>query len=215
MHLFRDVQVAEFNTFRTALAPFLRDQVRTLEILRPHANTLVFGDEFSRFSSFSGYPVYGMVIRAYAEEHGAWGAYLRDKLVIESFDVTGLVRIINMDLPLHRPARRQIVSDQFGSPPREVITPVGDDANALRVNLDVLLRPLLSDPKVDVRLVQEGYRGFNILHVGTEYWAIPQGEGAFDLKRIEARGYSTHFASSLSIEDLRRQIDCYLKVGSK
>ena len=45
-----------------------------------------------------------------------------------------------------------------------------------------------------VHLIEEGYRGFNIILCGKIFYAIPQGEGEFDLKKFQDNGYSISFS---------------------
>jgi hypothetical protein len=51
------------------------------------------------------------------------------------------------------------------------------------------------EPKGPVVLVTEGYMGFNILVWNGRYFGIPQGEGAFDIRRVNRRDYSRSFVS--------------------
>jgi hypothetical protein len=55
-------------------------------------------------------------------------------------------------------------------------------------------------------LVEEGYRGFNIVSFGEEYYAICLGDGAFDIEAAKAGKYRELFQSD-SVDDLKRQID--------
>jgi hypothetical protein len=58
-------------------------------------------------------------------------------------------------------------------------------------------RPVLQQPaEDDPLLTHEGYRGFKIVWWTGRYYAIPQGEGAFEPERFEHRGYSRSFQSS-------------------
>ncbi len=65
------------------------------------------------------------------------------------------------------------------------------------------LEPRLEGP---VQLEREGVDGFNILRVGLGFHAIPQGDGAFDIERFRAHGYSAQFSGS-SLDAVRRQIE--------
>ncbi len=85
----------------------------------------------------------------------------------------------------------------------------------MRVDLDEILRPLIDDSTAPVRLAQEGYRGFNILQSGRSYYAIPQGEGAFSLKRVKAGGYSAQFVCRQGLPEIRAQIDAHVETNQK
>lgn len=50
------------------------------------------------------------------------------------------------------------------------------------------------------KLVQEGYYGFNIIHLRRRYYAILQGEGAFDADKIGTSHYSRSFAGQTLLE---------------
>jgi hypothetical protein len=45
-------------------------------------------------------------------------------------------------------------------------------------------------------LVAEGYKRFNIVRLGTRFYAVPQGEGEFNLDRVRQRLYSRSYESS-------------------
>ena len=68
------------------------------------------------------------------------------------------------------------------------------------------------DLKMDgeVHLAQEGIDGFNIVHLGLAYYALPQGEGAFEVQRFLAKGYSAQF-SGLTLQSVRDQIKAFRK----
>jgi SAM-dependent methyltransferase len=55
------------------------------------------------------------------------------------------------------------------------------------------------------RLVEEGREGLNIVYFDTKYFAIPQGEGAFDIERIRNGGYSRCIIGS-TLEEVRKDI---------
>jgi len=59
-------------------------------------------------------------------------------------------------------------------------------------------------------LIEAGYRGFNLVRYGQKIYAIPQGEGAFEIERIRNNGYGRWFSGSSSGE-VRRLIDQPLK----
>ena len=46
-----------------------------------------------------------------------------------------------------------------------------------------------------VKLVREGYRGFNVVVLNGRFFAIPQSEGEFQIERIRKKLYSTSFVS--------------------
>ena len=47
------------------------------------------------------------------------------------------------------------------------------------------------------RLVEEGFGGeFNIIKYGNKYYALPQNEGAFDIKKIEEQEYKRFFVGN-------------------
>ena len=60
-------------------------------------------------------------------------------------------------------------------------------------------------------LTVEGYNGYNIVSYLGNYYAIPQNEGAFDLKRIQSNGYSSSFAAK-SLFDLLKSMEGYSSV---
>lgn len=62
------------------------------------------------------------------------------------------------------------------------------------------------EPKGALELVIEGYRGFNVLKWNGRYFAIPQGEGPFELRRFQRGDYSRRFAAD-ALESLLGQID--------
>ena len=91
---------------------------------RPRGNTLVFGDEFSRLSSQSGNVLYGMVMRAYAENQGRWGSYLQEQLIITHWDSSAED------------------AHESGDPPRIVNQAAPTTAGTLQIDLDAVLSPL-------------------------------------------------------------------------
>lgn|GEM_PF-6589950 len=56
-----------------------------------------------------------------------------------------------------------------------------------------------------LKMVKEGYLGFNIFVLNSRFFAIPQGEGAFDLKKVWRKEYSRSFISD-SYLDIFKQI---------
>jgi len=55
-------------------------------------------------------------------------------------------------------------------------------------------------------LVEEGYKGFNLIRYGEKIYAIPQGEGAFAIERIEKNDYTRWFSGG-SLDDVKPLID--------
>ncbi|WP_204105264.1 MULTISPECIES: hypothetical protein [Spirulina sp. CCY15215] len=64
------------------------------------------------------------------------------------------------------------------------------------------IKPTVSQ---NIQLVLEGYKGFNIVKVDKEYYAIPQCEGKFSLDRIERKDHSVFFMAE-NEADVCRQI---------
>jgi hypothetical protein len=61
-------------------------------------------------------------------------------------------------------------------------------------------------PGSSVALVEEGYKGFNLIEAAGRVYAIPQGEGAFDPVKIREHGYSSsHVGGSLA--EVKSHID--------
>lgn len=61
-------------------------------------------------------------------------------------------------------------------------------------------------PGSSVALVEEGYKGFNLIEAAGRVYAIPQGEGAFDPVKIREHGYSSsHVGASLA--EVKSRID--------
>lgn len=61
------------------------------------------------------------------------------------------------------------------------------------------------------KMVKEGYYGFNIFFLNGRFFAIPQGEGAFDLEKIRQKGYSRFFISD-SYPDIINRIEPGAKI---
>jgi hypothetical protein len=66
-----------------------------------------------------------------------------------------------------------------------------------------------SDKPPEPILVHSGYRSFNIIRYGEEIYAIPQGQGAFEIERINRNEYNPWF-SGRSLDEVQRLIDQYL-----
>jgi hypothetical protein len=67
-----------------------------------------------------------------------------------------------------------------------------------------LVRP--SDFTGPVKLYQEGYRGFNIIIGNGRFFAIPQGEGSFDLQKLREKFYTKSFVAD-DYKSIINQID--------
>jgi hypothetical protein len=65
------------------------------------------------------------------------------------------------------------------------------------------------NPTGTLRLLQEDYRGFNILGLNGRFFAIPKSEGAFELQKIENKLYSRSFVAG-NYDEILRQIDATL-----
>jgi hypothetical protein len=61
-----------------------------------------------------------------------------------------------------------------------------------------------------LRLLQEDYRGFNILGLNGRFFALPQSEGAFDLQKVHNKLYSMSFVAD-DYDEILRQIDATLE----
>ncbi|MBP0021214.1 MAG: radical SAM protein [Cyanobacteria bacterium SBLK] len=77
-------------------------------------------------------------------------------------------------------------------------------------NESTLRALILSDRVNEIQLIDEGYKGFNVLEVGGKFYAIPQGEGKFSLKRIEKQDYSVFYTADNEFT-LRSQIKAICK----
>ncbi len=75
----------------------------------------------------------------------------------------------------------------------------------VKKQIDTNIQPSDYVPLVPL-LVEEGYRGFNIVQFGNQYYAILQGEGAFEIEKVKAGSYSKSFQSD-KVEDVKKQID--------
>ena len=75
---------------------------------------------------------------------------------------------------------------------------VGNSIEDLKDKLNTALR---SDENMrqtsQPALVEEAYKGeFNIIKYGNKYYALPQNEGAFDIKKIEEQEYKRFFVGN-------------------
>jgi hypothetical protein len=57
-----------------------------------------------------------------------------------------------------------------------------------------------------LKMVKEAYKGFNILCLNGRFFAVPQGEGHFDLNKVWRKKYSHNFISD-SYHEIQKQID--------
>jgi hypothetical protein len=55
-------------------------------------------------------------------------------------------------------------------------------------------------------LLEEGYRGFNLIGYDNRIYAIPQSEGAFEIERIKRNEYGQWF-SATSLDEVKRLVD--------
>jgi hypothetical protein len=55
-------------------------------------------------------------------------------------------------------------------------------------------------------LLEEGYRGFNLIGYDKRIYAIPQAEGAFEIERIKRNEYGQWF-SATSLDEVKRLVD--------
>ena len=58
----------------------------------------------------------------------------------------------------------------------------------------------------DPVLVEQGYKGFNLVRYGEKIYAIPQNEGAFRIRRIIRNKYSQWFSGN-SLEEVRKLVE--------
>lgn len=89
-----------------------------------------------------------------------------------------------------------------------ILSPPPKMIERIRRFFDVLIRSFwlrerASSPQI---LLEEGYRGFNILNEGGKYYAIHQKEGAFSVRKYEHKKYKLCFSGN-TIEELKRFID--------
>lgn len=65
--------------------------------------------------------------------------------------------------------------------------------------------PIVIDPP-DIELVEAGILGFNVVRCGTRFFAILQGEGAFDMQRVRDGAYSRVFSGE-SVQEVRDALE--------
>jgi hypothetical protein len=83
---------------------------------------------------------------------------------------------------------------------------IGDSLNELKHLLSQFPQAQPSDDAPSSILVEEGYKGFNLLGYGEKIYAIPQGEGAFEIDRIKKNNYSRWFSGG-SLDEIKRRLD--------
>jgi hypothetical protein len=69
-----------------------------------------------------------------------------------------------------------------------------------------LVNQLALSQRPDPVLVEEGYKGFNLVRYGEKIYAIPRSEGAFKIRKIRRNKYSQWFSGD-SLEELRSRVD--------
>lgn len=72
--------------------------------------------------------------------------------------------------------------------------------------LDDLQRKIDHSPPLGPYLIEQDYNGFNIVEYGGFLYAIPLGEGSFDLKRFELNDYSSSFSED-TLGNIKKSID--------
>ncbi|MBP0018498.1 MAG: hypothetical protein J7647_13235 [Cyanobacteria bacterium SBLK] len=77
---------------------------------------------------------------------------------------------------------------------------IGGSTNEVKVKIDN------QNINLNIKLVKEGYKGFNIIEVDRRFYAVPQGEGAFSLKRVQKEDYS-HLLIGGSTNEVKVKID--------
>ena len=68
------------------------------------------------------------------------------------------------------------------------------------------VKNLVNRQPLDPVLVEEGYKGFNLVRYGEKIYAIPRSEGAFKIRKIRRNKYSQWFSGN-SLEELRDRVD--------
>jgi hypothetical protein len=64
----------------------------------------------------------------------------------------------------------------------------------------------VSDKSPAPVLVEEGYKGFNLVRYGEKIYAIPRREGAFQMERVLKNKYSRWFSGE-SLAEVKRNVD--------
>jgi hypothetical protein len=84
----------------------------------------------------------------------------------------------------------------------------GENVDAVQARVDAWLSAAIgtrSEGDAPV-LVSEGHKGFNVVRWQGRFFAIPQGEGAFDPRRFEERQYSRSVAGG-TLAEVKTLID--------
>ena len=78
--------------------------------------------------------------------------------------------------------------------------------------IKTLLKQLAKSPPSgkprDPVLVEQGYKGFNLVRYGEKIYAIPQNEGTFRIRRINRNKYSQWFSGN-SLEEVRKLVETH------
>ena len=82
----------------------------------------------------------------------------------------------------------------------------GSSLEELKRVLNQLPTPAGLDSLSTPTLLEEGYRGFNLIGYDKRIYAIPQEEGAFEIERIKRNEYGRWF-SATSLDEVKRLID--------
>ncbi|MBP0021218.1 MAG: hypothetical protein J7647_27150 [Cyanobacteria bacterium SBLK] len=87
---------------------------------------------------------------------------------------------------------------------------IGEDEASIRRQINGYNPPSERSSQVPlpIRERKKGYQGFNILKLGDRHYGIPQGEGKFNLKRLEQQDYSASFTGD-SLASVCSQIEEY------
>jgi hypothetical protein len=83
---------------------------------------------------------------------------------------------------------------------------IGDSLEELRRLLDELPRDGAPQSSSGPILLEEGYRGFNLIRYAGTIYALPQAEGAFEIERIKTDQYSRWF-SGKSLDEVKSLVN--------
>ena len=83
---------------------------------------------------------------------------------------------------------------------------IANSLEELKRLLDELPRDGVPQSSSGPTLVEEGYRGFNLIRYDTIIYAIPQSEGAFEIERIKTNQYSRWF-SGKSLDEVKSLVN--------
>lgn len=71
---------------------------------------------------------------------------------------------------------------------------------------DVKRQAEADKPQVEPVLIEEGFeRRFNIIQYDDTFYALPQGQGAFDINKVKQKAYREIFAGA-TIDDVKAQV---------